>query len=146
MLSPFPVSPLETPSPIPLPLLLWGCSPTHSGLPNLALSYTGASSLHSTKGLSIHWCWPMLSSATQAAGAMGLSMCTLWWFRLWELWGGGVCWVEVVVLPMESQTSSAPSVLSLTPPLGFLGSVQCLAVSICLCICQALPEPLSRQL
>ena len=51
---------------------------------------------------------------------------------------------------MELQTLSAPSVLFLTPPLGTqLGnscSVQWLAVSICLCICQALAEPLKRQL
>jgi hypothetical protein len=44
------------------------------------------------------------------------------------------------------QIPSAPSVLSLTPPLGSLCSVQWLAVSICLCICQALAEPLRRQL
>ena len=41
---------------------------------------------------------------------------------------------------------SAPSVLSLTPPMGTLCSVQWLAVSIHLCICQALAEPLKRQL
>jgi hypothetical protein len=46
-----------------------------------------------------------------------------------------------VVLPMGLQTPLAPSVLSLTPPLGAL-----LAESICLCICQALVEPLKRQL
>jgi hypothetical protein len=43
------------------------------------------------------------------------------------------------------QTPSAPSVLSLTPPLGTLSSVQWLAVSICLCFCQALAGPLRRQ-
>jgi hypothetical protein len=41
---------------------------------------------------------------------------------------------------------SAPSVLSLTPLLGMPCSVQWLAVSIHLCICQALAEPLRRQL
>ena len=40
----------------------------------------------------------------------------------------------------------APLVLSLTPPFRTLCSVQWLAVSICLCICQALSEPLRRQL
>jgi hypothetical protein len=49
-------------------------------------------------------------------------------------------------LCMGLQTSSAPSVLSLAPPLGSPCSVQWLAVSICLCICQALAEPLKRQL
>jgi hypothetical protein len=47
---------------------------------------------------------------------------------------------------MGLQTPSAPSVLSLTPPLGTQCSVQRLAVSIPLCICQALAEPLRRQL
>jgi hypothetical protein len=32
--------------------------------------------------------------------------------------GSGVCLVDIVVLPMGLQTPSAPSVLSLTPPLG----------------------------
>jgi hypothetical protein len=36
------------------------------------------------------------------------------------------------------QTTSAPSVLSLTPPLRTLCSVQWLAASIHFCICQAL--------
>jgi hypothetical protein len=49
--------------------------------------------------------------------------------------GGGVD----IVLPMGLQASSGPSVLSLTPTLGSL------AASICLCICQALAEPLRRQ-
>jgi len=41
---------------------------------------------------------------------------------------------------------SAPSVLSLSPPLGTPCSGQWLALSIHLCICQALAEPLRRQL
>ena len=67
-----------------------------------------------------------------------------WWFSPCELWG--VWLVDIVVLPMGLQTPSAPSVLSLTPPLGTLCSVQWLAVSIHLCICQPLAEPLRRQL
>ena len=51
-----------------------------------------------------------------------------------------------IVSPMGLQTPSAPSVLSLTPPLGTLCSVQWLAASIHLCICQALADPLRRQL
>ena len=35
-----------------------------------------------------------------------------WWFSPWELWM--VCLVDIVVLPMVLQTTSAPSVLSLT--------------------------------
>ena len=67
-----------------------------------------------------------------------------WWFSSWELW---VVWlVDIVVLPMGLQTSSAPWVLSLTPSLCILCSVQWLAMSIFLCNCQALAEPLRRQL
>jgi hypothetical protein len=44
------------------------------------------------------------------------------------------------------QTPSAPSVLSVIPPLGTLYSVQWLTVSICPCICQVLTESLRRQL
>jgi hypothetical protein len=54
--------------------------------------------------------------------------------------------VYIVVPPMGLQTPSAPWVLSLVPPLGTLCSVQWLALSIHLCICQALAEPLRRQL
>ena len=54
--------------------------------------------------------------------------------------------VHIVVLPMGLQTPSALWVLSLASPLGTLGSVQCMAVSIHICICQAQPEPLRRQL
>jgi hypothetical protein len=59
-------------------------------------------------------------------------------------WGTG--WFIIVVPPMGLQTPSAPSVLSLDLPLGTLCSVQWLAESIHLCICQALIEPLRRQL
>ena len=54
--------------------------------------------------------------------------------------------IDIVVLPMGLQTPSAPSVLSLILSLETLCSVQELAVSIRLCICQALAEPLRRQL
>jgi hypothetical protein len=47
---------------------------------------------------------------------------------------------------MGLQAPSAPWVLSLPPPLGTLCSVQWIAVSIHFCICQALAEPLRRQL
>jgi hypothetical protein len=66
------------------------------------------------------------------------------WLSLWEIYG--VCLVDISVLPMGLQTPSAPSVLSLTPPLGALHSFHWLDVSICLCICQALAESLRRQL
>ena len=58
--------------------------------------------------------------------------------------GGSGCWYCCSSYGL--QTHSAPSVLSLTPPLGILCSVWWLAESICLCICQALAEPFRRQL
>ena len=66
-----------------------------------------------------------------------------WWFSPCELWGYWL--VHIVVSLMGRQAPSAPSVLSLASPLGKC-SVQCLADSIHLCICQALAEPLRRQL
>jgi hypothetical protein len=45
-----------------------------------------------------------------------------WWFSPWELWEG-VWLVDIVALPMGLQTSSAPSIPSLTPPLGTQCSV-----------------------
>jgi hypothetical protein len=67
-----------------------------------------------------------------------------WWFSPWELWG--VWLVDIVVLPMGLQTSSAPSVLPLTPPLGCQCSVWWLAGCIHICIGQALAVPLRGQL
>jgi hypothetical protein len=67
-----------------------------------------------------------------------------WWFICWELWG--VRLVDIVVLPMELQSTAAPSVLPLTLPLGSLCSVRWLAASIHICIGQALAEFLRGQL
>jgi hypothetical protein len=50
------------------------------------------------------------------------------------------------VPPMGLQTPLAPWVLSLAPSLGTLCSIQWMAVSIHFCICQALAEPLRKQL
>ena len=78
---------------------------------------------------------------------MGHFMCTLWslvgGLVPGELWGIGL--IYSVILPMGLQNPSAPLILSLTSPLGALCSVQWLAVSILLCICQDLAEPLRRQ-
>jgi hypothetical protein len=54
--------------------------------------------------------------------------------------------VDIVVLPMGSQTPLAPLVLAITSPLGSPHSVQCLAVCIHICIGQALVESLREQL
>ena len=67
-----------------------------------------------------------------------------WWFNPWELWEYWL--VHIVVPPVELQTPSFSWILSLAPPLGTLCSVQRLAERIHLCICQALAEPLRRQL
>jgi hypothetical protein len=53
--------------------------------------------------------------------------------------------VDIVVPPVGLKTLSAPSVLSLTLLLGSLGSVQWLALSMLMYICQALAKPLRRQ-
>ena len=75
---------------------------------------------------------------------MGPSMCTLWRFSPWELWGYWL--VHIVVPPMGLQTLSPLWVLSLAPSLGTLCSIQWMTVSIHFCIYQALAEPLRRQL
>ena len=82
---------------------------------------------------------------------MGPSMCIPWLvvYFLGAL-GGWVLLVEIVVLSMGLHTTSAPSVLFITPPLETplesLCSVQWLATSNCLCICQTLAEALRGQL
>jgi hypothetical protein len=67
-----------------------------------------------------------------------------WWFSSKEL--SGYWLVHIDVPPMGLQTSSVPWVLSLAPSLGTLCSIQWMIVSINFCICQALTEPLRRQL
>jgi hypothetical protein len=52
---------------------------------------------------------------------------------------------DTVVLPMELQSPSALSVPPLTLPLRSPGSVQWLALSICICLSQMLVEPLREQ-
>ena len=56
--------------------------------------------------------------------ALQITPCVLfgWWFSSWELLAG-IWLVDIVVLPMELQTLSAPSVLTLTSPLEPLHSV-----------------------
>ena len=56
------------------------------------------------------------------------------------------CSIHIVVFPMWLQTSSSPWVLYLAPSLGTFCSVQWMAVSIHLCICQVLEMRLRRQL
>jgi hypothetical protein len=67
-----------------------------------------------------------------------------WWFSPRELWRYWL--VHIVDPPRGLHTSSVPWVLSLAPSFGTLCSVQWIAVHIHFCICQALAEPLRRQL
>ena len=60
--------------------------------------------------------------------------------------GVGVLVSRIVVLSMGLQISSDPWILSLAPSLGTVCSVEWMAVSIYFCICQALAEPLRKQL
>jgi hypothetical protein len=59
---------------------------------------------------------------------------------------GGYWLVHIVAPPIGLQTPSPPWGLSLALPLGTLCSGQWMTVSIHLCICQALAEPIRRQL
>ena len=94
---------------------------------------------------SSHCCSTRSFSATYAMEVLS-PYCVLcgWWFSPWELWA--YWFLHIDVPPVGLQTSSAPSVLSLAPPLGILCSVQWIAVSPHFCISQALVEPLRRQL
>jgi len=118
MLFPFPVSPPQIPIPSPLPpasmkVLLH--QPTHSSPIILECPYAGALSLHRTTGLPSHRRQIRPSSVTHASWTMD-PVIFGWWFSSWDLCG--VCLVDIVVHPMGLQTSSALSVLPLTPPLG----------------------------
>jgi hypothetical protein len=140
----------KPPIPVHLTLLLWGCSPT-----NPPTSTHPHPSWHLAILEHPALTWPRASPPIDARqGHPQLHMllepwvpaCVFfgWCFSPWELWG--VWLVDIVVLPMELQTPLAPLILSLTPPLGNPCSVQWLAVSIHLCICQSLVEPLRSQL
>jgi len=65
-----------------------------------------------------------------------------WWFSPWELWKGLVGWYCCSSYGVANPL--APSIFSLTPPLGSLCSVWWLAASILICISKALAEPLRR--
>jgi hypothetical protein len=137
--------PQKTLIPSPLLLLLWGCAPTYpptlSSLPSHSptLGHQAFMRPRASSSIDARQGHPLLHIRLESWVPPCVLLC--WWFSPWELW-----LVDIVVFPMGLQTPSAPSVLSLTPPLGTQWSVQWLAVSICLCICSALAEPLRRQL
>jgi hypothetical protein len=85
---PFPVPPLKLSIPhTPLSSMrVFPYPATPASHPSIPLNW--APSLHSTKGHLLPLMWERTSSATHAAGAMGPSMSTLWWwFSPWEFWG-----------------------------------------------------------
>jgi hypothetical protein len=126
------ISPPETPYPIPC--IYEGVSPPTHPLPH---QHPGEWSLHKASTSP-----PTDARQCHPVGHMKLEPwvppCVLlgWWFSPWKLWE---LWlVDIVVMPMGLKTPSAPSVLSLIPPLGSLWTAQWFPVSICICICQAL--------
>jgi hypothetical protein len=119
-LSQFPL--WKPPIPSPLILILWGCSPTHPPTPASQPSHSPTLGHRAFTG-------PRTSSPTDVQQGhpllhMWLELwvppCVLfgWWFSRWDLGGGGVWLLDIIVLAVGLQTPSAPSVLSLTPPLG----------------------------
>jgi hypothetical protein len=114
-----------------LPLLLWGCSPTHPlqlPCPGILLHWGIEPSLDqgASPPTDVRQGHPLLHMWLE----LWVPPCIFfgWWFRPWELWG---IWLVDIVLPMGLQTPSAPSVLSLIPPMG----TPCLAASTRLSIC-----------
>jgi hypothetical protein len=134
MLSRFLVSPLKSPHLQPPP-------PAHQNIRSsflaLAFSYNGAYNLHRTRAS---------PSIDDQVGNTFLHMQLEAWVPQHVFFGWWYGLVHIVVPPMELQTTSAPWVLSLVPSLGTLCSVQWWAKSIQLGVCQALAEPLRRQL
>jgi hypothetical protein len=140
---PFPDFPSKKPYPIPPSpdsMRVFLHSSTHSLFPSPVFFYTGTSSLQRIKGLSAQWYPIRTSSATYVMGAMGSSMCTFW-LQVYCLRTSrglvGCC----------SSYGAANHFSSFKPfsnSSGDLCSVQWLFGSICLCVFQALAEPLKR--
>jgi hypothetical protein len=108
--------------------------PMHSHLPTLLFPYTGELSLHRTQKPP----FPLMSYKSIICYICCWSHGSLnvFTFSLWELWG--FWWVDIVVLPVELKTPSAPLGHSLIPPLVTLCSIQWIASSIHLRVCQAI--------
>ena len=107
----YPLSPLGTPIPFLLSLLLWGCSltqtPTNSCLPTLASTYTGTSSLPRTKAYpptDARQDHPLLHMQLET----WVAPCEIfgWWFSPWELCGGLVVWYCCSSYGIENPLSS----------------------------------------
>ena len=105
--------------------------------PALAFLYTGATSLHMTKGFSSHWCLTKPPSATYLARAIVPSMC-IW--TLCSLVGWYYCSSYGVASPSISFSPFSNS--SIGDPV-LIQIVAC--EPLCLCICQVQAELLTRQ-
>jgi len=149
MLSPFLISPPETPYPIlppPASMRVLSHQPIHSLLPlSLAFSYTGGIGTSQDQR-------PLLTLMPIKAILCYIGSWSYGLLHVYSFVGGLVpgssgvsSWLILLFFLRGMQTPSAPSILSLTPPLGTLFSIQLMVVSICLSICQALVEPLRRQ-
>jgi hypothetical protein len=138
-----PPKPLSHP-PSPASMIVLPHPSTHSHLPALQLPNTGGIETSQDQGPTIHVQQGHLRLHMQLEPCIPPCILFAWWFSPWEPWR--IWLVHIVFPPMGLQPHSAPSLLYLAPPLGNLCSVSWLAVSIPLCICQALAEPLRRQL
>ena len=133
-------SPIPSPTPNPAP------QPTHSCFLALAFHCTGAydhcKTPRASPPIDGQLGHPLLHMQLET----WVPPCVFfdWWFSPRELWAYWL--VHIVAPPLGLQTPSVPWVLSQTPLMGTLCSVQWIAVSIHFCICQALAEPLRRQL
>jgi hypothetical protein len=145
MISPFLATPSQTSHLIPLlspPLYLYeSVLPTHP-LPPHCLS------------IPLHWGikptqdqGPPLPLMSDKAILCYICIWSHGPFHVYSLVGGLVSgtWLVDIVLRMGLQSPSVPSILPLAHPLGSLGSVQWLSVSICICIGQVLVDPLRKQ-
>jgi hypothetical protein len=142
MLSPFLVSPLKIPYSLPLPLFpnppTPTCWPRHSPI----LEHRTFTGSRASPPIDDQLGHPLLHMQLEPR----VPPCAFFdlWFSSRELWGYWL--VHIVVPPRGLQTPSAPWVLSLASSLRILCSVQWMTVSLHLCICQELAEPLRRQL
>ena len=142
MLSPFSL----LPSPFLSPCLHEGAPspnhplpPQHLGIP-LHCEKEPSSDQRPLHYIDARQCYPLLYM--QLGPWVFTCKVIVWCFRTWELW-----WVWIVdnfVFPMDLQTLSALSVLSLDSSLGSSCSVLWLDTSILLRISMALAEPLRK--
>jgi len=142
---PFPGFPLETLYPIlpPPPASVWVLpyTHTHSHFPTVAFPYTGTSTLFRNKSLSSHWHPVRLHMQLDPLVASLVLFGS--WFNLESSGTSG--WLILLFFPPVANPFSSVSPFS-NFWMGTSFSIQWLAASSCLCICQALAEPLRRKL